>query len=158
MYINIMDIQEILKVSKFRNEAFKAEVNLYYTSTWFNHQKALALKRHQLTLQQFNILRILKGQLNNPASVKLITERMIDSGSNVSRIIDRMLTKKLVERRECPNDRRQVEIRITETGIKVVDLASKTIGSVITNVMSNLTDEEIKSLNSIMDKIRTDDF
>jgi DNA-binding MarR family transcriptional regulator len=153
-----MDIQDILKVSKFRNEAFKAEVNLYYTSTWFNHQKALALKRHQLTLQQFNILRILKGQLNNPASVKLITERMIDSGSNVSRIIDRMLTKKLVERRECPNDRRQVEIRITETGLKVVEMASKTIGSVITRVMSKLTEEEIKSLNSIMDKIRTDDF
>lgn len=150
-----MDIQEVLQVSKFKNDAFKAEVNLYYTATWFNYQKSLVLKQHQLTLQQFNILRILRGQGNTPASVKLITERMIDSGSNVSRIIDRMLVKKLVDRKECPMDRRQVEIRITEKGLKLVEVASKSLAIVINQVMGKLTLEEICQLNTIMDKIRT---
>ncbi len=151
-----MDIQDILQVSQFKSTALKAEVNLYYTSSWFNHQKAETLRKHRLTLQQFNVLRILKGQQPNPASVKLIGERMIDKMSNVSRIIDRLLSKGLVDRRECPADRRQVDIKITEAGLRVVQEASRSLEKTINHVMLQLSEEELEQLNRMLDKLRTD--
>jgi DNA-binding MarR family transcriptional regulator len=112
-----MGISEDLKQSNFQSEAQKAIVNAIYTGNWIVQKQQELLKPFGLTVQQYNVLRILKGQQGNPMTVLAITERMLDKMSNASRLVDKLLEKKLVLRRECPQDRRAVDILILPAGL-----------------------------------------
>lgn len=139
--------------SKFRNDYHKALVNLYYTNNVISVQFDKLLKAYGLAAPQFNVLRILRGQHPNAVSIGLIKERMLDKNSDVSRIVDRLFNKGLVQRRECKNDRRQKDVAITKKGLELLEEMS-VCEKQEDKILSKLTIKEVKLLNEILDKIR----
>src|ERR1700750_2978346 len=106
--------------SKFEDNYQKAVINISYTEGWLRNTFNCHFERHNLTQQQFNILRILRGQYPKPATVNLLKERMIDKMSDASRIVDRLIQKGLVSRCTNKSDRRAVDIRISEVGLDIL--------------------------------------
>lgn len=150
-----MRIEEAIQQKKFKNEFHKAQVNLLYTTAWLNQQSAQALKPYNISIQQFNILRILKGLHPETATVKLLTERMIDKMSNASRLVEKLKQKGLVDRDYCPEDRRRVNISITDKGLSLLAEATVALEDASMTQMKNLSDSEAEILNVYLDKIRS---
>ncbi|WP_210521455.1 MarR family winged helix-turn-helix transcriptional regulator [Hymenobacter terricola] len=149
-----MRIEDEIKQPVFHNEHQKAHINLAFTAGWMQLRQAAAFKPFGLTLPQFNILRILRGQHPLPATVALLIDRMLDKTSNASRIVDRLEEKKLVTRTVCPANRRAVDIRITKTGLDLLTQIEQA-GVIYSDGISQLSEEEMRQLNALLDKIRT---
>jgi len=132
----------------------KAVVNILYTSSWLNYTQSAVFKDFGLTMKQFNILRILKGQYPKAATVNLLIDRMIDKSSNASRIVDKLVEKGFVERKTCPEDRRRVDVVISEAGMKIVDQATRKLDESET-FKDSLSEKEAQELNRLLDKLRT---
>ena len=115
-----------------------------------NHTR---FKNEDITPQQYNVLRILRGQHPQPCNLKLVKDRMLDRMSDASRIIDKLKTKGFVERHECPNDRRNVDLLITDKGLKLLESLDY-VDEEFKNVFKNLTPAEVKQLNDLLDKAR----
>ena len=150
-----MRIEEEIKQPIFRDEYQKAHINLVYTSGWLQLRQATAFKPYGLTLPQFNILRILRGQHPLPATVALLIERMLDKTSNASRIVDRLEEKQLVTRTVCPANRRAVDIRITRAGLDLLNHIEEE-GVIQASSMNQLSKAEVQQLNELLDKIRAE--
>jgi DNA-binding MarR family transcriptional regulator len=148
-----MRIEEEIKQSSFKDIYNKLYINLVYTAGWLQVRQAKKFKEYGLSLPQYNILRILRGQHPMPASVNLLIERMLDKTSNASRIVDKLEIKKLATRTTSPHDRRTVDIRITEKGLQLLDQMAELVDPKNTGV-SNLNEEEAKLLSDLLDKIR----
>ena len=151
-----MRIEDEIKQPIFHNEHQKAHINLVYMAGWLQLRQALAFKPFGLTLPQFNILRILRGQHPLPATVALLIDRMLDKTSNASRIVDRLEEKQLVTRTVCPANRRAVDIRITAAGLALLNRIEET-GIIDSDGLNQLTENEMQQLNSLLDKIRSGD-
>ena len=149
-----MKIEDEIKQRKFKDSYQKAAINIFFTASWMNSLNTEALKPFNISIQQFNILRILKGMYPKPATVKLLTERMIDKMSNASRLVDKLKSKNFVERKSCPSDRRRVDIIITDLGLKTVNEASKALESGINRKMKGISEDEAALLSDLLDKIR----
>jgi DNA-binding MarR family transcriptional regulator len=149
-----MGIEQDIKQSKFKSAKHKALVNVLYTAAWLQYRQGKVFRKYGLTAPQFNILRILRGQHPNPASVNLLIDRMIDKSSNASRIVEKLRSKGLVVRVECPNDRRQVEITITDQGLNLLQLMDKQEQAALSEPFG-LTDDEAETLNHLLDRIRS---
>jgi DNA-binding MarR family transcriptional regulator len=149
-----MRIEDEIKQPIFRDELQKAHINLIFTAGWLQQRQAAAFKPFDLTLPQFNILRILRGQHPLPATVALLIDRMLDKTSNASRIVDRLEEKKLVTRTVCPANRRAVDIRITKVGLDLLDRI-EAAGALNTHDIGNLSEAEMQQLNALLDKIRS---
>ena len=147
-----MNIQDEIK-SKFKNEYLKARVNIHYTHNYLNSQLIDILKPYKLSPAQFNVLRILRGQYPKTSNIGLIKERMLDKNSDISRVIDRMLVKKLVNRSECKLDRRQKDIQISKLGLDYLSKIDE-LEKVFDAEMRHLTTTEVVQLNKLLDKIR----
>jgi DNA-binding MarR family transcriptional regulator len=106
-------LEDEIKQPTFQSEGQKAYLNIIFTSGWLSQRQAAAFRPDGITLPQFNVLRILRGQHPKPATVALLIERMLDKTSNASRIVDKLEEKKFVTRTVCPANRRAVDIRIT---------------------------------------------
>src|ERR1700712_5557121 len=117
-----MRIDDEIQSSKFENNYHKAVINISYTYSWVNNQTRALFEKNNITIQQFNILRILRGQYPSPATVNLLKERMVDKMSDASRIVDRLVQKGLVSRCTNTKDRRAVDIRISEQGLKILSV------------------------------------
>jgi len=147
-----MGIQEDINQSKFRNEHQKAGINLIYTFNWMTEQMKNLFEKHGLTSQQFNILRILRGA-GQPLSTLQIRQRMLDKMSDTSRIVDRLILKGLVKKVTSKIDKRLVDVSITDKGKKLLtklDSHEEEMDA----VLSNLTENDAKTLNKLLDKIR----
>ncbi|WP_207423618.1 MarR family winged helix-turn-helix transcriptional regulator [Desertivirga brevis] len=147
-----MDLEKEIQ-SKFESDYQKVVVNLVYTYNWITSILKERLDDHQITLQQFNILRILRGQYPKPATINLLKERMLDKMSDASRIVDRLVQKGLVTRSVNQKDRRAVDIIISEKGLEIL----KKLDPVITPddvLRTNLSEEEVLKLNQLLDKMR----
>lgn len=129
-------------------------LNVYFTSSWFVVQGSRTLKPYGLTLQQYNVLRILRGQQGKPASVGLIQERMLDKSSNASRLIDKLVLKKYVERKTSAADRRQMEIRLTQKGLDVLGELDVKMGTQDAESAKLISDAEAFMVSDILDKVR----
>lgn len=149
-----MRIEDEIKQPIFRDEFQKAYINLVYTAGWLQLRQAAAFKPFGLTLPQFNILRILRGQHPLPATVALLIDRMLDKTSNASRIVDRLEEKKLVTRTVCPANRRAVDIRITKAGLDLLD-QMEAAGALHSAANTPLNEAEMHQLNHLLDKMRT---
>ena len=147
-------IEEAIQQPQFENAQHRAQVNLLFTSSWLGQRTATALKPFGLSLQQFNVLRILRGCGNEPASVKLLTERMLDKMSNASRLVDRLEAKALVDRRACPSDRRRVDVVITKAGLDLLANASAAVEAIREATFGRLTPAEATTLSTLLDKVR----
>jgi DNA-binding MarR family transcriptional regulator len=147
-------LEDEIKQKNFSSPVQKMLLNVYFTSSWFAVRTTRTLKPYRLTLQQYNVLRILRGQLTKPASVGLIQERMLDKSSNASRLIDKLVLKKLVDRKTCPSDRRQMEIRITPRGLEILAELDNKLMANETEVSNLITAEEAEMVSDILDKVR----
>lgn len=150
--IHCMSIEEDINQSKFRNEYQKASINIIYTFNWLNEKMRGLFEEHELTSQQFNILRILRGA-GQPLSTLQIRQRMLDKMSDTSRIVDRLIVKGLVKKSVCKTDKRLVDVVITDKGKKLLSKLDEYQDD-MDKVIGNLTDEEAKQLNFLLDKIR----
>ena len=146
--------QEIAQQRSFRNDYHKASVNLIYTGKWLINLHNCIFQEYGLTIQQYNILRILRGQLPKGTTVKLIKERMLDKMSDASRIVELLRKKGLVERVENPLDRRKVDVKITQIGLDILELIEEEGNTIMDGFLSNLNEKEIDQLNSLLDKLR----
>jgi len=148
-----LKLEDEIQQKKFKNETQKLAINLTYTHNWLNAHYSAMFRTSDITMQQFNVLRILRGQYPNPCSVKLIKERMLDRMSDASRIVDKLKAKGLVDRRECPVDRRSVDILITDKGLDLLK-SMDNVDENFKSVFKTLTDEEMRTLNHLLDKLR----
>ena len=150
-----MKIEEEIQQKSFKTEYEKAVVNIAVTFNWSNVMVSRLMKEFGLTPQQFNVLRILKGQYPNPATVNLIGSRMLDKMSNASRIVDKLFAKGYVDRKSCPNDRRAVDIIITEKGSKLLEEVNIRLYELFDEKSKALTIEETQQINILLDKFRS---
>ncbi len=148
-----MKIEEEIKQSKFRNVHHKLVINLLYTAAWLEDQNKNFFKEFGITNQQFNILRILRGQHPAKISGAEIKSRMIDKNSDVSRLLDRLIAKKLVIKSQCPNDKRAADVIITDEGLKILKKIDGKMDQTDVSIL-NLTSEEATQLSNLLDKSR----
>lgn len=148
-----MRLEDEIKQKKFKSEHHKLVLNLIYTGNWIQIDSLRFFKKYGLSSQQYNILRILRGQHPNPVNLGLIQERMLDKNSNASRLVDKLKLKKLVERKESKVDRRQIDLTITEKGLELLKEIDPEVDK-LESSYGKLTDEEAKLLNDLLDKLR----
>jgi DNA-binding MarR family transcriptional regulator len=146
-------IEEEIQQEKFSSVHQKAVVNLIYTANWLQSKQQDFFKTFGITGQQFNILRILKGQHPKSISGTEIKSRMLDRNSDVSRLLDRLAAKKLISKKTCPNDKRASDVLITHLGIALLQQISKTQKQ---DRILTLTKEEAGQLSDLLDKARTE--
>ena len=151
-----MKLQEALKTDRFRNARHMALLNVLYTAYWLKSATTAALKDSGLTGEQFNVMRILKGKHPEPMCVRDIASRMLEKSSNVPRIIDRLVVKKLVKRATSKEDKRETIMTITAEGIKQLDLASKSVEKATEKIIG-ITEDEAVQLHNLLEKLRTTD-
>jgi DNA-binding MarR family transcriptional regulator len=148
-----MRIDEEIQSSKFDDNYHKLVINISYTDGWLGNLFRCKFEKYNLTQQQFNILRILRGQYPKPATVNLLKERMIDKMSDASRIVDRLVQKGFVSRCTNNKDRRAVDIRISETGLDILNKMDSEFRAK-DFLQKNLTEEEAGKLSELLDKMR----
>jgi DNA-binding MarR family transcriptional regulator len=147
-----MGIEKEIQQEAFRNSHQKAMINVLYTSNWLLERVKALLETEDITHQQFNILRILRGS-NKPLSTLQIRERMLDKMSDTSRIVERLLKKDLADKKPCPTDKRLVDVTITTQGLQLLEKLDEKV-HILDGLTSNLTEEEAEELNRLLDKIR----
>jgi len=144
---------EIKQIRPFTNEFLKLFVNIAFTSSWLNTVLANGLKSYGLTPQQFNVLKILKGHFPESHNNKAITKRMLDRSSNATRIVDKLISKKLAARVEDKSDRRSVKITITKAGLElIVEIEKEDFYT--KDLIRNLDEKKAKQMNAWLDEIR----
>jgi len=148
-----MKLEEELQQEKFKSEHEKVMLNILFTGNLLESDSYKILKPFGLSPQQYNVLRILKGQEGKAISVNNIMSRMIDKMSNASRLVEKLRQKELIERVVSEQDRRQVDVKITLKGQQLLEKATKEVNN-LDRIKSNITTEEAQQLNEILDKIR----
>ncbi len=145
--------EEIKQQKKFADEYERATVNILFTSNYLYNLNAARLKKYDVTPEQFNVLRILRGAYPRPIMLSEITERMLDKASNATRLVEKLRQKSLVKREICANNRRQVDILITEAGLGVLTSIDNDCQEWMQS-MRSLSIAEAEELNRILDKVR----
>jgi len=136
--------------SKFPNEKVKAMLNIKFTAAWLDQIGNRLLKPHNISEQQYNILRILRGA-SKEIMVAEVKKRMIQKSPNTTRLMDKLCEKKLIERSRCENDRRVVFVKISKKGLGLVEKINL---SEFDTYLNRLTEDDAKMLNELLDKIR----
>lgn len=149
-----MGIDQDILQTKFRNEYQKAALNILYTYNWITERTKEVFATEDITPQQFNILRILRGSHPKPLSTLQIRERMLDKMSDTSRIVDRLISKGVVKKGICKDDRRLVDVMITDKGKKLLERLDARQEE-MDNILSNISKKEATLLSDLLDKIRS---
>ena len=150
-----MKIGNEIKQTKFKSEYQKMLINILFTSGWLTSKHASQLKPYGISSQQYNILRILRGQHPKPATVNLLIDRMLDKNSNASRLVEKLRLKKLVERAICADDRRAVNVAITKKGLDLLIELDELEEGFINEELKKLSEEEAEQINLLLDKLRS---
>ena len=148
-----MKLEEAIKSTKFIDAKHKATLNLLYTSYWLKNHFSVAIKGKGLTMEQYNVLRILKGKHPQQMCVKDIGSRMIEKNSNVPRILERLIIKKLVKKTISDEDRRETLIALTPKGVDLLDETLIVIDKLNAGIMG-LDEQESEQLNTLLEKMR----
>lgn len=148
-----MKLEEEIQQKVFKSEYQKLAINILYTSNWLNHHYSEFFKNLDLTVQQYNVLRILRGQHPNPCHLKLVKERMLDRMSDASRIVDKLVAKDYVIRNECPSDRRSVNLLISDAGLQLLEELDH-IDESTKEIFKSLNPEQVLQLNTLLDDLR----
>lgn len=147
-----MKIEAEIYQTKFKSVQQKALINLIFTANWLINKQQDFFKPYGITSQQFNILRILKGQHPNSLSGKEIKKRMLDKNSDVSRLLDRLIHKNFIEKKLCTQDKRASDVFITDQGLNLLQQLSETQNHI--DHILDLTAEEAETLSNLLDKGR----
>ena len=148
-----MDLENELK-SNFTSDYHKAYLNMLYTNYCIQQESKEYFNKYGITPQQFNVLRILRGSAPTTCSINDIKERIMDKSSDVSRIVTRLLSKDLISKKIKKEDKRVSELTLSEAGFKLLEKIDETI-SFFEGRMQKLSDEEVKLLNQLLDKLRS---
>jgi DNA-binding MarR family transcriptional regulator len=148
-----MTLEQEIKQDKFPNEFEKLAVNLLYTGSWLYNVNVMRLKKFGITPEQYNVLRILRGRNPEPMMLADITSRMLDKSSNATRLVEKLRLKSLVKRELCENNRRQVDIIITEKGLTLLKKIEHAADEWIAT-LKNISKSEAVEMNRILDKLR----
>lgn len=149
-----MKVEDILKTSQPLPDKKKLVINLMLTTNEANATVAEAVKGFDISIQQFNVLRILRGQKGKPANLNTVQDRMVNKMSNTTRLVDKLLEKDLVDRNTCEENRRKIEIFITEKGLQLLQDLDPVIERAEEEIIKNLTREEMQILNDLLEKMR----
>ncbi len=149
----MMRLEEAIKQKEFKDPYNKLVVNLLYTHSYLVTAQNGLFKPYDLSPEQYNVLRILRGQNGKPLTVSSIQDRMLNKMSNASRLVEKLKSKELVQRVECPTDRRQVDVSITEKGYQVLNELEKQVSEFNHSVI-NLGESEVIQLNELLDRLR----
>lgn len=148
-----MRLEDEIKQHKFKSPFHKAMLNIRFTGSWLHINTTRLLKPYGISEEQFNVLRILKGQYPNPSPLQLIAERMLNRMSNTTRLVEKLRQQELVTRKTCVNNRRKVDILITEKGLELLNEIQPLIDDQ-TEQIGTISAEEAEELNRILDKLR----
>jgi DNA-binding MarR family transcriptional regulator len=148
-----MPLEKDIHQEKFQSEHQKAAINILYTGSWLYNVNASYLKKFTITPEQFNVLRILRGNHPTPMMLANITARMIDKNSNCTRLVEKLRQKGLITREVCKNNRRQVDISITDKGLQVLKKIDADQPEWIP-ALEKISKTDAKELNRILDKLR----
>ncbi len=149
-----MPLEQDIRQGKFSNEHQKASINILYSGSWLYNINVAYLKKFDITPEQFNVMRILRGSHPTPMMLADITARMIDKNSNCTRLVEKLRQKGLVSREICKNNRRQVDISITNKGLQILKKIDVDTPD-WTRTIEKITKAEAKELNRILDKLRS---
>jgi len=144
--------EEINQTKPFKSEFHRTTINLIFTSNWLSSRLKILLKPHDVTMQQFNVLKILKGA-SKPISTSCIRGRMVERMADTSRLVERLCSKGWVNREACCSDKRLVDITISQKGLDVINEIEENV-DVSAIIDSNLKPEEAKLLSDLLDKLR----
>jgi DNA-binding MarR family transcriptional regulator len=148
------ELEDILKTSKTLPLSRKTIINVFLSNTYFKDEMLSVLKPFDLSLEQFNVLRILRGQNEKPLNLQDIQDRMVNKMSNTTRLIDKLLLKGFVERNTCAKNRRKIEIFITQNGLKTLSVLDPIIDDIEQQMTSNLSQTELEQLNNLLTKLK----
>lgn len=149
-----MKIEDEIKQGRFENEFQKATLNILVTASWLSSQMNSILKQFGISQAQYNVLRILRGQKCNPCSLGTITERMVDKMSNATRLVEKLRVSGYVTREVCPNNRRKVDIMVTDAGLKLLSDIDPLIKKKF-DELNQVAPEDLAKLNEVLDQIRS---
>jgi DNA-binding MarR family transcriptional regulator len=149
-----MKLKDAIKQRSFKSEYEKLMINVLYSGIWLTQKYDTLFKPYGLTRQQYNVLRILRGQHPHPVTITSIMERMLDKSSNASRIVDRLEVKQLATRQVSPQDRRAVDVRITQTGLDILAKLDHDLNQ-MERLFSALSEQEMETLNDLLDKLKS---
>lgn len=146
-------IEELVRVKQFASPWHRVTINVIYTNNWLNVMLEKRAGAKQITLQQFNVLRVLRGQFPNPVTNNLLKERLLTKTPDISRLVDRIVSKGLVSRTKNSSDKRAVDLLITDEGMKLLQEIEEDM--MLDDVLSeNLSKEECMQLSELLDKFR----
>ena len=148
-----MKLEDEIKQSKFKSEYHKLGVNIIYTANWLTLHHTKKCKEHDITPEQFNLLRILRGQYPKPATVNLLIERMLNKMSNASRLVEKLRQKGLVERLICKDDRRACDVVISKKGLGLLTKIDREENE-WNRLITHISEDEAKKINTLLDKLR----
>ncbi|SCX85955.1 MarR family winged helix-turn-helix transcriptional regulator [Flavobacterium caeni] len=149
-----MTIEEIIKSNSPLALPKKTVLNIMYTQNLLAERFADILKPFDISAEQFNVLRILRGQKGKPANMSLIQERMLAKTSNTTRLVDKLLLKGLVTREICPDNRRKMEVMITDKGLSLLEELDPQVDAHEASLASTLSAAELEHLNTLLEKYR----
>jgi DNA-binding MarR family transcriptional regulator len=147
-----MGIEKDIQQTNFRNEHQKLGINIMYTANWLNEKIASILSQEDITQQQYNILRILRGA-DKPLSTLQIRARMLDKMSDTSRIVDRLVAKELVEKNTCPTDKRLVDVVLSKKGFAILEKLDQ-LNHHLDALMKGISEKEAHTMNQMLDQLR----
>ena len=148
-----MRLEDEIKQSRFASEQSKASVNFLFTYHWLQGRIHTIFDGFEVTPQQYNILRILRGQYPTPCTIQLLKDRMLDKQPDVSRLVDRLVAKEWVERKVCQGDRRKMDVAITSSGLELLEQMHPSVQK-IDDCFNMLTEGELNQLYVLLDKLR----
>lgn len=149
-----MKLEDELKMQQFADNFQRAYLNIIFTANWMEANMQQKLKQYNLTAPQFNVLRILRGQKGKPMSAYAIQERMIHRTSNVTRILEKLVEKNLATRDSSPNNRRMIDVKLTEEGLNLINSTDEMARSAQVDMAMALSADEAGILGDWLDKIR----
>ncbi|WP_374507465.1 MarR family winged helix-turn-helix transcriptional regulator [Flavobacterium sp.] len=149
-----MTIEEILKSTVPMDSSKKIIMNIIYTQNVITENFNEILKPYDISSEQFNVLRILRGQKGNPANMCVIQERMLAKTSNTTRLVDKLLVKDFVTRKVCPENRRKIEVKITQKGLDLLRELDPKVKAHEDSFSNNLNEDEKAQLNQLLEKFR----
>lgn len=149
-----MKIEEEIQTKKKLPDYKRALINVIYTGNWITDEMNAVLKPYDISTQQFNVLRILRGRKNQTTNLSSIQERMIAKNSNTTRLVDKLIRKGLVEKQICETNKRKVEIQITEEGLEFINNVSNSIDQREQKITANLDNYQLDKLSELLTLLR----
>jgi DNA-binding MarR family transcriptional regulator len=150
----MQQLEDILKTKQPMPLSRKTVLNVFHLNSIMKDKLLLSLKPYDLSIEQFNVLRILRGQKGQPVNLQDIQDRMINKMSNTTRLVDKLILKGYVERFVCENNRRKVEIFITETGLQLLKTLDPVVDNAEKTITHALNSEELEILNTLINKLK----